>query len=193
MAFLGPRQRHRHLARLLRPHLRHLPAPAHAQRISRHRHRPGHLQKDRRTPRRPHVGGIASGGGLHLLFHHPGGRSVAMTLPEKVRPLEILLVEDSPTDALFAKEALEHSKVCNNLHTVSDGVEALAFLRRQRIYTQAPRPDLILLDLNLPKMDGRELLKEIKQDEAFKRIPVVVLTTSKDEADVLKAYGLHAN
>jgi two-component system response regulator len=116
-----------------------------------------------------------------------------MTLPEKVRPLEILLVEDSPTDALFAKEALEHSKVCNNLHTVSDGVEALAFLRRQRIYTQAPRPDLILLDLNLPKMDGRELLKEIKQDEAFKRIPVVVLTTSKDEADVLKAYGLHAN
>ena len=81
-----------------------------------------------------------------------------MTLPEKLRPVEILLVEDSPTDAMFAREALEYSKVCNNLHAVTDGVEAMAFLRREGKYAEVPRPDLILLDLNLPKMDGREVL-----------------------------------
>ncbi len=116
-----------------------------------------------------------------------------MTLPEKLRPVEILLVEDSPTDAMFAREALEFSKVCNNLHAVTDGVEAMAFLRREGKYATVPRPDLILLDLNLPKMDGREVLSKIKEDERLKVIPVVVLTSSKDEADVLKAYGLHAN
>jgi two-component system response regulator len=116
-----------------------------------------------------------------------------MIFPDKVRPVEILLVEDSPTDALFAREALEYSKVCNNLHVVPDGVEALAFLHRQGKYAQAPRPDLVLLDLNLPRMDGREVLAKIKSDERFKVIPVVVLTSSKDEADVLKSYGLHAN
>lgn len=116
-----------------------------------------------------------------------------MSLTKKVRPVEILLVEDSPTDAMFAREALEYSKVCNSLHTVPDGVEAMAFLRREGKYAQAPRPDLILLDLNLPRMDGREVLSNIKQDERLKRIPVVVLTSSKDEADILKAYGLHAN
>ena len=113
--------------------------------------------------------------------------------PDGLRPVEILLVEDSPTDALLAKEALEYSKVANNLHTVTDGVEALAFLRREGQHTGVPRPDLILLDLNLPKKDGREVLAEIKNDERLKRIPVVVLTTSKSEADVLTAYGLHAN
>ncbi len=116
-----------------------------------------------------------------------------MTLPEKLRPVEILLVEDSPTDAMFAREALEYSKVCNNLYAVTDGVEAMAFLRREGRYAAVPRPDLILLDLNLPKMDGREVLSKIKEDERLKVIPVVVLTSSKDEADVLKAYGLHAN
>jgi chemotaxis family two-component system response regulator Rcp1 len=116
-----------------------------------------------------------------------------MTLPEEVRPVEILLVEDSPTDAMFAREALESSKVCNNLHAVTDGVEAMAFLRREGKYATVPRPDLILLDLNLPKIDGREVLSKIKENERLKVIPVVVLTSSKDEADVLKAYGLHAN
>jgi two-component system, chemotaxis family, response regulator Rcp1 len=111
----------------------------------------------------------------------------------ELRPVEILLVEDSPTDALLAKEALEYSKIVNNLHLVQDGVEAIQFLRKEDKYSQAPRPGLILLDLNLPKKDGREVLAEIKTDESLKRIPVVVLTTSKSEADVLKAYGLHAN
>jgi chemotaxis family two-component system response regulator Rcp1 len=113
--------------------------------------------------------------------------------PKRLQPVEILLVEDSPTDVLLAKEALEYSKVVNNLHVVSDGVEAMAFLRRDGKHKEAPRPGLILLDLNLPKKDGREVLAEIKNDEKLKRIPVVVLTTSKSEADVLKAYGLHAN
>jgi two-component system, chemotaxis family, response regulator Rcp1 len=116
-----------------------------------------------------------------------------MSLRDKVRPVEILLVEDSPTDAMFAREALEFSKVCNHLHIVTDGVEAMSFLRREGKYANAPRPDVILLDLNLPKMDGREVLSELKGDERFKVIPVVVLTSSKDEADVIKAYGLHAN
>ena len=116
-----------------------------------------------------------------------------MTLTDKIRPVEILLVEDSPTDALLAKEALEYSKVANHLHIVVDGVEALDFLRRQGKHANAPRPDLILLDLNLPKRDGREVLRDIKNDEQLSRIPVVVLTTSTNEADVLKTYGLHAN
>jgi len=110
-----------------------------------------------------------------------------------IRPIEILLVEDSPTDVLLAQEALEQAKVLNNLHVASDGVEALAFLRREAGYENAVRPDLILLDLNLPRKDGREVLAEIKEDEKLKRLPVVVLTTSKAEEDVHRAYGLHAN
>src|SRR5271154_4802944 len=113
--------------------------------------------------------------------------------PKGLQPVEILLVEDSPTDVLLAKEALEYSKHANNLHVVPDGVEAMAFLRREGKYEDAPRPGLVLLDLNLPKMDGREVLAEIKNDEKLKRIPVIVLTTSKSEADVMKDYGLHAN
>ncbi len=116
-----------------------------------------------------------------------------MTVSEKVRPIEILLVEDSPTDAMFAREALEYSKVVNNLHAVTNGVDAMSFLRRKGQYAKAPHPDLILLDLNMPKMDGREVLSKIKSDERLCVIPVVVLTSSKDEADVLRAYGLHAN
>ncbi len=107
--------------------------------------------------------------------------------------IEILLVEDSPGDADLAREALESTKVRNRLHVVRDGEEAMAFLQRKPPFRDAPRPGLILLDLNLPKKDGREVLAEIKDDPELKRIPVVILTTSKDEEDVLKTYNLHAN
>ena len=109
------------------------------------------------------------------------------------RPVEILLVEDNPGDERLTREALKEGKVYNNFHWVKDGVEAMEFLRRQGRFKDAPRPDIVLLDLNLPKKDGREVLKEIKTDEDLKRIPVVVLTTSKAEEDVLRTYNLHAN
>ncbi len=108
-------------------------------------------------------------------------------------PIEILLVEDSPADVRLTIEALKEEKLFNNLNVVNDGVEAMAFLHRQGKYAKAPRPDLILLDLNLPKKDGREVLKEIKSDEKLKIIPVVVLTISKAEEDILKSYALYAN
>ncbi|MBI5491545.1 MAG: response regulator [Deltaproteobacteria bacterium] len=107
--------------------------------------------------------------------------------------VEILMVEDNPADIRLTQEAFKDAKVLNSMHTVGDGVEAMAFLRRQGEYASSPRPDLILLDLNLPKKDGREVLAEIKQDPDLKRIPVVILTTSDDEMDVLKAYDLHVN
>ena len=109
------------------------------------------------------------------------------------RPVEILLVEDNPGDVRLTQEALKEGKVYNDLSVVEDGVEAMAFLRREGEYADAPRPDMILLDLNLPKKDGREVLEEVKADERLRRIPVVVLTTSQDEQDVLKAYDFHAN
>lgn len=108
-------------------------------------------------------------------------------------PIEILLVEDHPGDMRLTMEALREGKVYNNLHWAKDGVEALEFLRRQGKHAKAPRPDIILLDLNLPKKDGREVLSEIKSDDKLKQIPVVVLTTSKAEEDVLRSYNLHAN
>lgn len=110
-----------------------------------------------------------------------------------VRPVEILLVEDSPSDADLTADALSEGKVLNNLHWVEDGVEALAFLRRQGKHRQAPRPDIILLDLNLPKKDGREVLAEVKADPTLKLIPVVILTTSAAERDILRTYELNAN
>ncbi len=109
------------------------------------------------------------------------------------RPIEILMVEDSPSDARLAIEALHEAKISNRMSHVEDGVEALQFLRRQGPYKEVPRPDLILLDLNLPRMDGRQLLEEIKQDPDLRVIPVVVLTTSRSEQDVLRSYQLHAN
>lgn len=108
-------------------------------------------------------------------------------------PIEILLVEDNPGDVRLTREALHDGKINNRLHHAQDGVEALAFLRGQPPFTNAPRPDLILLDLNLPRMDGREVLEAIKADVTLNQIPVVVLTTSKAEEDVLRSYGLHAN
>lgn len=109
------------------------------------------------------------------------------------KPIEILLVEDNPGDVRLTREAFKEGKVLNNLSVVEDGAEAMAFLRQQGKYADVPRPDLILLDLNLPKKDGREVLPEIKEDTNLKRIPVVVLTTSKAEQDILKTYNLHAN
>jgi len=108
-------------------------------------------------------------------------------------PVEILLVEDNPGDVRLTQEALKEGKVYNNLHWAKDGVEALEFLRRQGKHAKAPRPDIILLDLNLPKKDGREVLAVVKNDADLKHIPVVVLTTSEAEEDVLKSYSLHAN
>lgn len=110
-----------------------------------------------------------------------------------MKPIEILLVEDNPGDVRLTKEALKEGKVKNNLHVVEDGDAAMAFLRRQGEYANAVRPDIILLDLNLPKKDGREVLAEIKNDATLKRIPVIVLTTSKAEEDILKTYNMHAN
>jgi two-component system, chemotaxis family, response regulator Rcp1 len=110
-----------------------------------------------------------------------------------VIPIEILLVEDNPGDVDLAREALEGGKFHNNLHVVDDGEKAMAFLRREGTYADAPRPGLILLDLNLPRKDGRQVLAEIKADDNLRRIPVVVLTTSRAEEDVIKSYDLHAN
>ena len=111
----------------------------------------------------------------------------------ETKPIEILLIEDNAGDARLAKEALRDAKVSNNLSWVADGVEAMAYLRREGQYDKAPRPDLILLDLNLPRKDGREVLSAIKADDKLKRIPVVILTTSQAEEDILRAYHLNAN
>ncbi len=116
-----------------------------------------------------------------------------MTDATRATPVEILLVEDNPGDVRLTREALKEGKVYSNLHWAKDGVEALEFLRRQGKFADVPRPDIILLDLNLPKKDGREVLSEIKNDDDLKRIPVVILTTSKAEEDVLRSYQLHAN
>jgi CheY-like chemotaxis protein len=112
---------------------------------------------------------------------------------ENLAVVDVLLVEDDPGDVVLIREAFEFNKVRNALHTVSDGVEALDFLHRRGSYTGAPRPDLVLLDLNLPRKDGREVLEEIKADRDLRTIPVVVLTTSEAEEDILRSYDLHAN
>lgn len=114
-------------------------------------------------------------------------------LAEAVRPIEVLLVEDDEGDVLMTREALDEGKVVNRLNVVGDGVEALDYLRRRGRHAAAARPDLILLDLNLPKRDGRQVLADIKNDPDLRRIPVVVLTTSEAEEDVLRSYDLHAN
>jgi chemotaxis family two-component system response regulator Rcp1 len=108
-------------------------------------------------------------------------------------PLEVLLVEDSPGDVRLTQEAFEAANVAVHLNVATDGVEAMAFLRREGIYANAPRPDLTLLDLNMPRMDGREVLAQIKKDEKLKMLPIVILTTSDSEGDIVKSYQLHAN
>jgi two-component system, chemotaxis family, response regulator Rcp1 len=108
-------------------------------------------------------------------------------------PIDVLLIEDSPGDVRLTREAFKDARMHINLHVTADGAEAMAFLQREGKYADAPRPDLILLDLNLPKKDGREVLKEIKESEALMSIPVVILTTSASEGDVQRSYRLHAN
>jgi len=110
-----------------------------------------------------------------------------------LRPIDILLVEDNPGDARLAREALKESKIKNNLFWMKNGLEALEFLRKEGEYKDVPRPDLIFLDLNMPKMDGKQVLAEIKVDDSLRRIPVVILTVSKAEEDIVKSYNLHAN
>jgi CheY-like chemotaxis protein len=112
---------------------------------------------------------------------------------ENLNVISVLLVEDDPGDVVLIREAFEHNKVHNALNVVSDGVEALEFLRNEGAHSDAPRPDLILLDLNLPRMDGREVLAQIKGDAELRTIPVVVLTTSAAEEDIVRSYDLHAN
>ena len=112
---------------------------------------------------------------------------------DQVQPVDILLVEDNPGDVRLTKEALKDAKVLNEIYVAKDGVEALEFLHRKGRFSSVPLPDLILLDLNLPKKDGREVLAEIKEDPILKHIPVVVLTTSKADEDIIKTYNLHAN
>lgn len=116
-----------------------------------------------------------------------------MKTREAVNPIEILFVEDNPGDVRLTLEAMKENKMYINTHVVEDGVEAMAFLHREGKYSGAPRPDLILLDLNLPKKDGREVLAEVKADADLKRIPVVILTTSQAEEDIIRTYELHAN
>jgi CheY-like chemotaxis protein len=108
-------------------------------------------------------------------------------------PVEILLAEDNPGDAKLTRKALEQGKVINNLHVVTDGVDAMAYLRQEGEYADKPRPDLVLLDLNMPRKDGREVLQDIKSDEDLRRIPVVVMTSSEAEEDIVQSYDLHAN
>ncbi len=111
----------------------------------------------------------------------------------KFKAVEILLIEDNPGDVRLTLEALKESKIINNLQVVDDGIEALSYLKKEGIYKDKPRPDLIILDLNLPKKDGREVLAEIKSDVLLKQIPIVILTTSEAEEDIIKSYELHAN
>ena len=116
-----------------------------------------------------------------------------MNLGTHQNPIEILLVEDSETDVMMVQAAFEDAKVANHLHVMDNGVDALAFLRRQGVYADAPRPAMVLLDLHLPKMSGQEVLAEMKADAQLQTIPVVVFTSSKADEDILRAYSLHAN
>jgi CheY-like chemotaxis protein len=111
----------------------------------------------------------------------------------QVAPVEILLAEDNSGDVTLTRKALEKGNIINNLHVVTDGVEALAFLNQEGAYADKPRPDLVLLDLNMPRKDGRDVLETVKNDDQLKRIPVVVMTSSEAEEDILQSYDLHAN
>ncbi|AQL41382.1 two-component system response regulator [Halorientalis sp. IM1011] len=112
---------------------------------------------------------------------------------DRQTPIEVLLAEDNPGDVKLTQKAFEQGNVMNNLHVVNDGIEAMQYLRQENEYADSPRPDLILLDLNMPRKDGKEVLKDIKDDPELKRIPVVILTSSEAEEDIVSSYDLHAN
>src|ERR1700722_5092442 len=180
--------------RVFRKDIHPFPTVAWAKGVRGHRHRTGCLQEDSGTPGRPDLGRVATRQRVYLLLHPACSRGEMMELiGPGGEPIEVLLVEDSPGDVRLTREALKDAKVQINLHIAQDGTEAMAFLRNEGAYTDVPRPDLILLDLNLPKKDGREVLEEIKKSPTLKSIPVVILTTSASEADILKSYRLHAN
>jgi chemotaxis family two-component system response regulator Rcp1 len=137
---------------------------------------------------------LHAGSGLDIFNRSFGkGHEMSLNTAAGAMPVEILLVEDSAGDVRLTQEALRDAKVRNNLHVATDGMEAMSFLCREGAYASVPRPDLILLDLNLPKMSGRDVLKNIKQDVNLKTIPVVILTTSAAEEDIFRSYQLHAN
>lgn len=115
------------------------------------------------------------------------------TILKNARPVEILLVDDNPADVMLTREAFSENKLCNNLSVVNDGVQAMDYLRKRGQYVSVPTPDIVLLDLNMPRKDGREVLAEIKADDVLKYIPVVIMTVSKDDKDILESYRLHAN
>lgn len=139
------------------------------------------------------MGRIPTAGRIDVSFHVTQEQVNIMASITELKPANVLLVEDNEDDVELTLEALEDSKVRMEIQVVSDGISAMAFLRREGEYADTPRPDLILLDLNLPLMDGREVLKKVKEDPNLTDIPIVVLTTSEDEGDILKAYQLHAS
>lgn len=140
------------------------------------------------------MGTVTTWGRFDILPNNPGaGRRIAVNNQTTGQPVDILLVEDNPGDVRLVVESLRDSKVHNKLHVAKDGMEAIALLRREGKYADAPHPDLILLDWNMPKKDGPEVLAEIKEDPKLKHIPVVILTSSNAREDIIKAYNLHAN
>jgi two-component system, chemotaxis family, response regulator Rcp1 len=139
------------------------------------------------------LGGVRAGEKNNILFYDSCRGEQQMMINACLKVADILLVEDNPVDVMVAQDALTEAKMCNKVHVAEDGEEALDFLYRRGKYVDAPRPDLILLDLNLPKKSGTDVLAEIKQDPSLLDIPVVILTTSQAERDVLTSYSLHAN
>ncbi|HYM33867.1 MAG TPA: response regulator, partial [Steroidobacteraceae bacterium] len=152
------------------------------------------LREDRHGASRPHLGRITARRRLHILLRSARRiRGLSATTSTNLVARDILLVDDSPTDVMIAKEALSMSELAAPIHVVTDGDEALEFLYRRGKYRDAPRPALILLDLNLPRLSGHEVLTTIKTDDRLKSIPVIVLTTSRAPNDVIKSYQAHAN
>src|SRR5271154_4654876 len=194
MDILGEGQRIGNRSAVLRKNFCDVPAAAQAGRIRRHRHRIGHLQKNRRTAWRRNLGPITTRAGFYFPLRAGRERSeMKKLIGDEGMPIDVLLGEDSPGDVRLTQEAFREANRPVPRHAASDEVDAMPFLRHEGTHAAAPRPDLILLDLNLPKMDGREVLAHIKEDENLKTIPTIILTTSEAEADIVKSYQLHAN